>query len=42
MNKKRKTTDYFKEANLHYEEKLVDQINVNDKRFWNYTKHFAK
>ena len=27
---------------MHYEEKLVDLINVNDKRFWNYTRHFAK
>ena len=21
---------------------LVDQINVNDRRFWNYTRHFTK
>ena len=27
---------------MHYEEKLVDQINVNDERFWNYTRHFTK
>ena len=27
---------------MHYEEKLVDQIKVNDKRFWNYTRHFTK
>ena len=32
----------LKEAKLHYEEKLVDQINVNDERFWNYTRHFTK
>ena len=22
--------------------KLVDQININDNRFWNYTRHFTK
>ena len=27
---------------MHYEERLVDQINVNDKIFWNYTRHFTK
>ena len=32
----------LKEAKLHSEEKLVDQINVNEKRFWNYTRHFTK
>ena len=32
----------LKEAELHYEEKLVDEININDKRFWNYTRHFTK
>ena len=32
----------LKEVKLHYEEKLVDQINANDKRFWNYTRHFTK
>ena len=32
----------LKEAKLHYEEKLVDHVNVNDKRFWNYTRHFTK
>ena len=34
--------DEVKEAKLHYEKKLVNQINVNDKRFWNYTRHFTK
>ena len=27
---------------MHYGKKLVNQINVNDKRFWNYTRHFTK
>ena len=27
---------------MHYEEKLVDQINVNDKIFLNYTRNFIK
>ena len=27
---------------FQYEEKLVDQIYVNDKRFWNYSRHFTK
>ena len=39
---KEKLQTVLKEAKLHYEEKLVDQINVNDKRFWNYTRHFTK
>ena len=39
---KEKQKTVLKEAKLHYEEKLVDQINVNDERFWNYTRHFTK
>ena len=31
-----------KETKLHYEEKLVDQIKVNNGRFLNYTRHFIK
>ena len=27
---------------MYYEKKLVDQINVNDNIFWNYTGHFTK
>ena len=39
--KKEKLQTVLKEAKLHYEEKLVDQVDVNDKRFWNY-RHFTK
>ena len=34
---KEKLQTVLKEAKLHYEKKLVDQINVNNKRSWNYT-----
>ena len=37
---KEKLHTVLKEAKLHYEEKLVDQINV--KRFWNYTRQLTK
>ena len=30
------------EAKLHYEEKLVNQININNDSLWNYTRHFTK
>ena len=39
---KEKLETVLTETKLHYEETLVDQINVNDKRFWNYTRHFTK
>ena len=30
------------EAKGHYENKLVDELESNPKRFWNYTRHFSR
>ena len=29
-------------ANAHYENKIIDQIKDDPKRFWNYTRHFSR
>ena len=34
--------DTIKTAKAHYEDKLVDQLQTNPKRFWNYTRHFTR
>ena len=38
---KEKLQTVFKEVKL-LQKHLIDQINVNDKRFLNYTRHFTK
>ena len=30
------------QAKGHYEDKLVEELNTNPKRFWNYTRHFSR